>query len=121
MQLLVFTAGQGNLPPDYRADVRFVLYDKARLPGFRGVQVARAAFADGWAVKWNGPRAVTIEAGRLSWFDRTASSVWGVAVTVHVAESEAEERACVGQNFGSAIDGVICFDGLLHRAAAPAH
>jgi hypothetical protein len=116
LQLRVFTAGQGSLPPDYRAGVRFVLYDPARLPGWRSAQVASAAFADGWAVRWTSPSAVTIDAGRLSQFTATGNQTWGVTVSVHVAELPPGERECVRQTFRSAIDGVTCFDGMLHRA-----
>ena len=112
-RLLVFSAGQGSVPPDYRADVRFVLYDPARLAGFRTRQVATAAFTDGWSVAWHGPHAVTIDAGRLSWFDHTIAEAWGVTITVRIAEARAGERTCIGQAFQSTIDGVICFDGLL--------
>ena len=117
LQVRVFTAGQGSLPPDYRAGVRFVLYDPARLPGWRSVQVASAAFADGWAVKWTSPAAVTIDAGRLSQFTATVNQAWGVTVSVHIAAAPPREGECIRQTFRSAIDGATCFDGLLHRAS----
>ncbi len=118
-QLLVFSAGQGNVPPDYRANVRFVLYDPARLFGMRSQQIASAAFADGWSLAWQGSHALTIQAGRLSWFDQTVAEAWGVAITVQIAQPRADERVCIGRAFRSTIDGVTCFDGLLGAARPP--
>jgi len=118
-QIRVYAAGQGDIPPDYRADVSFYLYNPARWPLFRSTLIARAALADGWSISWAGPRDATISAGRLSWFDKTVAKADGVAVHVVIANRAAGEADCIGQSFANAIDGITCFDGLLGRLSPP--
>ena len=115
-ELRVFSAGQGSIPPDYRAGVRFWLRDTSALPFFRDTLVAEAALADGWSIRWQGLREVTIETGRLSWFESTIQLARDVRVQISVVHRSAAEAACIARSFAHAIDGVTCFDKLLGAA-----
>lgn len=119
LQMRVFTAGQGAIPPDYRAGVRFVLYNPEGLPLFRSTLVAEAPLADGWSVIWQDAHAVTIRAGRLSWFSMQLTEVAGIRVQVEVAARPDDEAACIGQALAHAIDSVVCFDALLAKVPLP--
>ncbi len=119
-QIRVFSAGQGSIPPDYRAGVSFWLHDMSGAPFGHDKLVAEAALADGWSLRWQGPREVTIEAGRLSWFETSVKQARGVNVQVRIATRPAAEAECIGQSFSNAIDGVVCFDKLLETAGASA-
>jgi hypothetical protein len=121
LSLRVFTAGQGAAPSDYRAGVRFYIYDSSGWPLFRLTEIASADFADGWSVDWTGPREVTLRAGSRSWFNHAATEARGVAVHVVVADRTPGEARCIEQTFADPIDGVMCFDALIRRPqAAPA-
>ena len=117
LSLRVFSAGQSNVPPDYRADVQFVLRKRGAWFWSRDTLIARAALADGWAA----PHAVTIQAGPLSWFTFVHADTGEYTVSVHVQRRSPEEARCVEQALTNAIDGILCFDGLIGaRQAATA-
>jgi hypothetical protein len=118
LSVRVFTAGQGAVPPDYRAGVRFYIHDPGGWPLFRLTEIASADFADGWSVDWTGAREVTLRAGPRSWFNHAATEALGVTVRVVLADRPPGEARCIEQTFADAIDGVTCFDALVRKPEA---
>jgi hypothetical protein len=107
-RIRIFTAGQGDFPPDYRADVQFYLYDETRMPMLRYTLIASAPYADGWNVNWTSAQNVTIMLGPRSWVQSSITQAGGVMVHIVVADRSQDEASCISATFDNPIDGVDC-------------
>lgn len=88
LQVRMFTAGQGNLPPDYTHDVKLYLFDSHKAVWARYTLIGRSPFVDSLNVTWLDRSNLSVTTDQTTPFSMVATEVDGVRIHFHqVAET----------------------------------